>query len=455
MKPFGLSRTSSENSEARRELAAWDIEYFCLHYLAHYFTRPLQDFHRQLLLARDGVWEVARGHGKSTCLFALLVHVALFGWRRFVVVVSDTAQQATAFVRRVRDELDENERIIEDFGILRGPQWTETSFTTRHGVRLLARGAGSAIRGLVHGQHRPDMVLVDDLENDEAVLTPERREKLYRWVTAALWNVGGPDGMDRLVVGTPLHLDSVLRRLPAAGWQHHRFPALDADGQPLWPEAYDAAALAAKRSELGSLAFAQEYLLQPLDDEAKPFRAEWIRYYRDERDGQPCPDHWWRFVYVDPAIGQKQGSDWFVATVVGCSVPGEPLEVRVLDQYAARISVADQVARVCDLAGRWRPMSIGIEANAYQDALRQTVTEHVARTGQQAHVVPITNTAAKKTRIMALSPRVEMGIVTFHQRQASLIAHMLDYPSVAHDDHEDSLAGAVQMVANTGRLSCR
>jgi predicted phage terminase large subunit-like protein len=100
-------------------------------------------------------------------------------------------------------------------------------------------------------------------------------------------------------------------------------------------------------------------------------------------------------------------------------------------------------------------MSIGIEANAYQDALRQTVTEHVARTGQQAHVVPITNTAAKKTRIMALSPRVEMGIVTFHQRQASLIAHMLDYPSVAHDDHEDSLAGAVQMVANTGRLSCR
>ena len=98
-------------------------------------------------------------------------------------------------------------------------------------------------------------------------------------------------------------------------------------------------------------------------------------------------------------------------------------------------------------------MRIGIEANAYQDALRQAVMEHSARSGQSLHVVPVMSTTAKKTRIMALSPRVEMGIVRFHARQAALTGHMADYPSVAHDDYEDSLAGAVQMVADTGRLA--
>ena len=55
--------------------------------------------------------------------------------------------------------------------------------------------------------------------------------------------------------------------------------------------------------------------------------------------------------------------------------------------------------------------------------------------------------------IRKLSPRVEMGILRFHATQQALLGHLTDYPSVAHDDQADSLAGAVQMIADTGRLA--
>jgi predicted phage terminase large subunit-like protein len=111
------------------------------------------------------------------------------------------------------------------------------------------------------------------------------------------------------------------------------------------------------------------------------------------------------------------------------------------------------VARVADIIGRWRPMRVGIEANAYQDALRQLVQEHQSHTGQAIHVTPVYSTVEKAIRIRKLSPRVEMGVLRFSTRQQPLVAHLLDYPSVAHDDQADSLAGAVQMIADTGRLA--
>lgn len=431
----------------RREWFRRDIEGFCRYYLAEYFDQAIQPFQRDLLLARSGVHEFPRGHGKSTCMFALLVHIAVFGWRKYVVVVSDTYTQAIAFARRVRDELETNERIREDFGYLRGCEWSEKSWQTRGGVKMVAKGAGSAVRGIVHGHRRPDLVVVDDVENDEAVLTTERREKLWKWVTGALWNVAGYKGMDRIVVGTPLHAECLIRRLAKTpGWRHTRRAALQ-DGQPLWPKAYTQERLDAIKTDIGSLSFAQEYLLEPMDDATRPFRPEWFRYFDDE-----TPRDWLRLVYVDPAIGQRDKSDWFVATVAAVSPVGKPLEVRILEQRSGKFTVAGQLAVIEQLADQHHPYQLGIESNAYQDALRQLSLERFVATRRWVTILPRCNTAPKKVRIFKLSPRVEQGVIRFHEDLRTLTNHMTQYPSVAHDDFEDSLAGVVELAESMGRM---
>jgi predicted phage terminase large subunit-like protein len=440
---------------ARREYFKYDIQGFAEYYLADYFTSELKQYHIEILLAENGIYEVPRGHGKSTALLALILHACLYGWKKYVVIASATATQAYGFSRRIKDELETNERINEDFGDLTGKKWTQSHFTCTNGFTCRAIGSGGSVRGIVEKNRRPDLIICDDLEDDEATQTPELREKLWKWVTTALFNVGVGKIVDRIIVGTPLHNDCVLRRLKKKHPErYNQWKAIAEDGALLWPEVYTQDILDEIKYEIGSLAFAQEYQMEPMDDQTKPFKPEWFRYFDDSET--PTPDHWWRFMYVDPAIGQKKTSDWFVASICAISPMGEPLEVRVLEQFKAKLSVAGQLATIEQLTDKWQPMQVGIESNAYQDSLRQLSMERFAETRNWVSVVSVVSTTNKKVRIMKLSPRVETGRLKFRKgdpAQAELITHMTEYPSVTHDDFEDSLEGVVAMAERTGRMT--
>lgn len=68
----------------------------------------------------------------------------------------------------------------------------------------------------------------DDLENDEAVRSPEQRKKLETWIKRAALKVGPPDGsMDVVWVGTVLHYDAVLvRAAKSPVWRVAEFQAI-------------------------------------------------------------------------------------------------------------------------------------------------------------------------------------------------------------------------------------
>ena len=64
-----------------------------------------------------------------------------------------------------------------------------------------------------HGPHRPDLAVLDDIENDDNVLTPAQRDKLESFVTKGVLSLGpADDSMDVVLIGTILHYDSVLMR---------------------------------------------------------------------------------------------------------------------------------------------------------------------------------------------------------------------------------------------------
>ena len=127
----------------RKELAAFDLGYFGRAYLSHYFTRPSPEFHEEL----DEIWETSvmksknpmkcakeisrmkgsrnaiaapRGHAKSTNLtFKDDLHAALYGYKHYILILSDSSDQAEGFLDEIKTELEENADIIEDFGALK------------------------------------------------------------------------------------------------------------------------------------------------------------------------------------------------------------------------------------------------------------------------------------------------------------------------------------------------
>lgn len=143
----------------RRQLAELDMEYFCKAYLSHYFNLPFASHHREMfvdlhkLIERKGGSKICRAapreHAKSTQLtLGLPIYCTVFGLKHFIVLTSDTEDQASGYLEAIQDELDENPKLIEDFGHLKGPTWNVTEMVTSNDVCIIAKGIGGKIRGL-------------------------------------------------------------------------------------------------------------------------------------------------------------------------------------------------------------------------------------------------------------------------------------------------------------------
>lgn len=327
-----LALELAQRRQAGRRMEAWFYTY-----LPGLFYADAGAFHRRLysdveaLLWKtplDGgeVFDSAaiacpRGHGKSTMLaIGLPLWVALewegmphFKRAPYIVIVSDTADQAKARLADIRDQLEGNSELIARYGHQapqgsegqrrrqagRRRQWKQDTLELANGVIIRALGQGSKrVRGLVRDGRRPSLLLVDDLENDEAVDTEEQRNKLRSWFTKALIPVGLEGEVLTLVLGTILHADALLTRLLSAEhfptFLKRRYAALvndqgepDSYGtRPLWPEYWTLHALERRRAKIGSLAFAQEYLNIPIDDAAAIFRQVWLEAAKRRGQGR-------------------------------------------------------------------------------------------------------------------------------------------------------------------------
>jgi hypothetical protein len=140
--------------------------------------------------------------------------------------------------------------------------------TDGHKFRIQAKGSEQKVRGIKWGGKRPDLIVCDDLENDEIVMNPERRAKFARWFMNALIPCGS-DTCSIRVVGTILHLDSMLQRiLDDPTWKHLFYQAEDGNFENiLWPEQYSAERLKGiyrgYKAQGDTEGYAQEYRNTP------------------------------------------------------------------------------------------------------------------------------------------------------------------------------------------------
>jgi hypothetical protein len=206
------------------ELSSEVIEGFSNACLVKNFDSATQtpEFHRELwdlCCSKDKFVAIAapRGHGKSTAVtYTYCLAEVLFRRSRYVLIVSDSFSQAGLFLGDIIKELRDNDDIHGLFGNIELTKQTEDDiigkFEDGHTFRIQAKGSEQKLRGLKWLNKRPDLIICDDMESDEQVLNKDRREKLRRWFYSALIPALSVTGKIR-IVGTILHLDSLLERL--------------------------------------------------------------------------------------------------------------------------------------------------------------------------------------------------------------------------------------------------
>ena len=229
--------------EERIKRASVDFDYFARTYFPHYFTIKGEcDLHlhlnkvfEKIALKKDNKGEkhaiaAPRAHGKSTYTSQLFpLWCLVFNYKSFIVEISDAIELMEGMLEAIKAELEDNPHLKLDFpdvvGI--GKTWRVGEFVSNNGVKIKAFGSGKRLRGVRYGVKRPDLVILDDLENDTNVRSKDQRDKLEDWVDEAVLNLGSADGsLDVLYIGTILHNDSVLARKLKLGFGIQKYFAL-------------------------------------------------------------------------------------------------------------------------------------------------------------------------------------------------------------------------------------
>jgi predicted phage terminase large subunit-like protein len=455
-----IQRTDPKDLLDQAWQMAEEITDFAVKYLTHFMLdektgepTPPAEFHEEiyrLLLTEQFIAVAApREHAKSTVVSVFWpLFCICYKKRRFIVLISDTQPQAALQLAAIKEELETNDALRKDFGDLVGDKkWDVNDCRTSTGISIVARGAGQSLRGLRYRMWRPDLVICDDLENEQDVDNPDTRDKLTRWFKGTVMNLG--KYCQICVVGTILHYDSFLSDLldetKYKRYIKRRYMAVDVDWSPesvLWPAKWDLESLRLKESDLGSVFFNQEFRNLPLSAETQVFQENWIKqhqYFREQIVGIALA----KITYHDPAISLKRKADFFGSVTVGVKADGKILVLRAEQSKMPFTKQVDYIIRLWDIE---RPEVVGIEDQAYQEALKQTIDEVSTQTGRYMNVVGVPHLTDKFMRIAKISGLVENGTIQFclDGTQTALINQLL-YLGKIKDDLADALESAVAL----------
>lgn len=415
-----------------------------------------------------------RGHAKSTAItHCYTLASVLFKDRKFVVVVSDTYEQAVLFVQDIKKELTTNEDLINLFGVAKLEKDAENDLIVKmldgQRFRIIAKGAEQKMRGLKWDGMRPDLIICDDLENDEIVLNQERREKFRKWFDNALLPARSDRGIVR-IVGTILHLDSLLERLMPKDWDRRRVEQGEIIVEPLrsysvpskrktswvayryrahspdfkeilWPAKWPKERLVMERQRYidagNPEGYAQEYLNYPIDDSVAFFRREDFLPYREE-DIKDRPMK--NYVAIDLAVSEKSRADYSVF-VVGALDDQGILYVR--DVVRDRMDAKEIVDTIFALHKRYDPEMFTIEGSLIEKSIGPFLYEQMSKRNAYFTVHTENPTKDKETRARSIQARMRAATVRFNKAAdwySELEQEMRQFPKSRHDDQVDAIA---------------
>jgi hypothetical protein len=247
-----------------------DFRRFCEAYLPLTFHLPWSDDHLKVIakieqaVLKGGLFAMAmpRAAGKSSICETACLWAMLYGHREFVALIGADEEHAASMLESIKAELENNERLLQDFpevvypihclegihqragGQLYQGKPTHIGWTAREivlptigdskasGAIIRVAGITGRIRGMKYkrpdGQSvRPSLVLIDDPQTDESARSPSQCAARERILAGAILGLAGPGrkiaGLMTLTVVRPEDMaDRILDREKHPQWQGER-----------------------------------------------------------------------------------------------------------------------------------------------------------------------------------------------------------------------------------------
>ena len=462
-----------------RLVIAWDT--FCRLYLgqtqeAVFFKKGYQespDFHYEMILDMGqygrNAYAAPRGFAKSVVIteeMSMLLSLT----RPFyeITLALSTDRQMMDRFDTIMGQLERNELIIEDFGVMR-PKRGQALWNHGH----LSLMNGSIIRGLsVMGKKRggrPKLFILDDPENDPDSESEQARLTVIEKFETIMFKQIIPmmeSGSSVFWIGTLIDRKAFLYRATTSDdtrfdfWNRKILRAESVDENDsskvhlLWPTKWSKAILHARREEIGPSAYASEYLNEPISAQDRilvvdprkneysvdgsfswdnPLNHQELVHWQD-RVFEEGSDHriykeqsrpfnelvrpMYRVILFDYACGLTSYSDYSCIAVCGFDTQAT---MWVLNLWLGRAKDATLFRLLYETGLAWRPRVYGIEAvgpqKSFAEAFQEYTREQEAVRGDawRARIYPVTYPAKEKKagRIGSLEWRFESGKIKY------------------------------------------
>lgn len=461
-----MSARNSETPPLQPQLSQPSAEDFAFSRLASYaaYQWPQYRIARHHRLIAQHLEAIERGditrlmitmpprHGKS--MLASEYFPAWYLGRNpdhYVVAATYAQELADDFGRKVRNQIADAayQEIFPGVGLKTDSTSSKRfhvtspgdSFSTGQNGAYFAVGVGGPLTG--RGAH---LLLVDDpVKNREDAESEVIRKKTKDWFTSTAYTRLMPGGRI-VIIQTRWHEDDLAGWLQAEhgheGWTVLDLPAIDDEGNALWPEQYDLEALSRIKRALPPRDWSALYQQKPSPETGDYFKREWIRLV----DVMPPVDSMMVYGGSDYAVTSK-GGDYTVHVVVGVDSEGR---MWLLDLWREQASSDVWVDALCALVRKWKPVGWAEETGQIKSGVGPFLVKRMLETKAFVFREQFpTRGGDKAVRAQSIRGRMAASGI-YVQRDApfitDLISEMMSFPVGVHDDQVDALGLVGQLM---------
>ena len=449
----------------RQEVVKKSFEFFFPIYLYEYIKYETAPFHKEIFRILQNaknkfvVITAFRGSAKSTIVTTAYVLWSILGvqQKKCIIICSQTEVKARQHLINIKYQLLHNELLKKDLGPFEEEKNNLGNATAliikRMNVKIMICSIEQSIRGMRHNEHRPDLIILDDIEDLDSVKTKESRNKTFNWLTGDIIPAGTRKTRT-IVVGNMLHEDCTLKRLEKKiengemkrmNGIYCEYPIVNSKNNPLWPSKYPTPESIEEEREktMNDIAWHREYLLKIISDDEQIVKKEWIQFY----DKLPADGFRGIYVGVDLAVGEKETNDC-TAMVVGYVYGiGKKMKIYIQSKpFNKRVPFPEQAEYIAGLIAREKithnRVKVYVEDVGYQRALVQ----YFEGSKYDIEAVPV-GRMSKSLRLQLTTPLLKEGRVLFPEEGCEeLIEELLGFGKEKHDDLVDAFSLLVMKV---------
>jgi predicted phage terminase large subunit-like protein len=406
------------------------------------------------------------------------IHKLVCEDRWFIPIIAKTEVKAETKCVPIKLELEMNERLKSDFGDLRGTvEWEFGSFITRTRRKVKGYGREQALRGEVNFGHRPDHVILNDIDDPTKPDSPGQvmkftnsiREDIRyavnspRWSALFLcnWTIKG-NIVDEMITGKntshfskhiiraliPNELETKSDLQIAKQCRDAGFPDTM---KSAWEFRHPTVGLLQEQKDDPD-SFDTERMMHPRNRKDQRFKDNWFRFHTKEDLAKRTYVH---YTFVDSSAKEAADYKAVVTVGLGLNAAGE-VHIPVRRASIQQQSIDEMMVETYRQKKAFNSKLVGVETNGFQILLKREYLRLQKKYGLLPFKEVVHAGESKESRIERIAPFVKEGTITFDQTdpdQELLMRQLKAFPSAGQvaagglgDDGPDALAGCVELI---------